>query len=61
MLVAPRVCIFRSYFGYLVGGFDANECLSEGYWSEATVKEEQTNKGVYMQEGGHIQIVGQGS
>lgn len=48
MLVAPRVCTFKSYFVYLVGGFDANKCLSKGYWSETTVKEEQTNKGVYM-------------
>lgn len=48
MLVAPRVCTFKFSFVYLVGGFDANKCLSEGYWSEATVKEEQTNIGVYM-------------
>lgn len=45
---------------HLVGGFDANKRLSKGYGSEATVKEEQTDVGVDVEETGHVQIVGQG-
>lgn len=44
---------------YLVGGFDADEGLSEWHWSEAAVEEEEANVGVDMEEGGHIQVVGQ--
>lgn len=46
-------------FVHLVGAFDANKCLSEGHRSEATVKEEQADVGVDMEEGGHIQVVRQ--
>lgn len=45
---------------YLVGGFDANKGLSEWHRSEAAVKEKEANIGVDMEEGSHIQIVGQG-
>lgn len=47
-------------FIYLVGGFDANEGLSEGHGPEAAIEEEEADIGVDVQEGGHIQIVGQG-
>lgn len=43
----------------LVGAFDADKCLSKGHGPEATVKEEQANVGVDMEEGGHVQVVGQ--
>lgn len=45
---------------YLVGAFDADKSLSEGHRPEAAVKKEQTNVGVDMEEGGHVQVVGQG-
>lgn len=44
---------------YLVGAFDADKRLSEGHRPEATVKEEQADVGVDMEEGGHIQVIGQ--
>lgn len=63
-VVAHRVyCMHVSpyrWFVYLVGGFDANKGLSKWHRSEATVKEKQANIGVDMEEGSHIQIVGQG-
>lgn len=45
---------------YLVDGFNANKGLSEGNGSETAVKEKQADVRVDVQEGGHIQIVGQG-
>lgn len=47
-------------FVYLACGFDANKRLSKGHRPEATVEEKEADIGVDMQEGGHIQIVGQG-
>ena len=45
---------------YLVRSFDANKGLSKGHWSEATVKEEESNIWIDMEETGNIQVVGQG-
>lgn len=53
--------LLSNCFVYLVGAFDANKCLSEGHRPEAIVKEEQTNVGVDMEEGGYVQVVGQSS
>lgn len=49
-----------SLFVYLVRGFDANKGLSKRHGSEAAVEVEEADIGVDMQEGSHVQIVGQG-
>lgn len=48
-----------SAFPYLVGGFDAHKGLAEGHGPEAAVEEEEADVGVDVQEGGHVQVVGQ--
>ena len=52
------VCVCVSFF-HLAGGLDAQEALSEGNGSEAAVEVEEADVGVDVQEGGHVQVVGQ--
>lgn len=44
---------------YLVGWLDAHEGLSEGHRSKAAIEEEEADVGVDVEEGGHVQVVGQ--